>query len=275
MYKVFMTVRNRLAITKKAIKALHKHSKIPFQLYVYDNSSNYLLNEHFEYFRDLYKDGKIAQICFTTVDSTFNAFSKASTCNFFGLQHEQDPRKDTYDFLLFVDSDIIVQPEFDKILLNAWNKVKHLKWNNIKVIGQQRGGIKNKTECKEKIAGCSAVQGKLGGSGFWCVKPNFFSEIGYLSLRTLVGQNKRHDISYWRLMDSKTNGQPYILGLRADLRVHCGKIAGSTCNILTKKPKNKAMELIKFKDAEELIESMSFKEFYKIVTTDPKFANDW
>jgi len=107
MIKIFMTVRNRLAITKKAIYALKKHSKLPYQLFVYDNATNYRIKEHFSYFLKLYQKGQIAQITFTTTDSTFNAFSKASTCNFFGQQHEEDPKKYTYDFILMIDNDII------------------------------------------------------------------------------------------------------------------------------------------------------------------------
>ena len=87
MIKIFMSVRNRLAITKKAIEALILHSEIPHRIFVYDNATNYRLQDHFDFFHELYSRGLIAQITFTTVESTFNAFSKASTSNFFGLQH--------------------------------------------------------------------------------------------------------------------------------------------------------------------------------------------
>ena len=54
MVKIFMSVRNRLAITKKAIEALILHSEIPHRLYVYDNATNYRLKDHFDFFHELY-----------------------------------------------------------------------------------------------------------------------------------------------------------------------------------------------------------------------------
>ena len=56
MIKIFLTVRNRLAITKKCIQAIHKHSTMPYQLYVYNNQTNYKLDEHFEYFYELFNN---------------------------------------------------------------------------------------------------------------------------------------------------------------------------------------------------------------------------
>ena len=235
MYKIFMTIRNRLAITRKAIDALYKHATMPFQLYVYDNSTNYLIDEHFKYFSDLYKEKKITQVTFTTKDSVFNAFDKASTSNFFGLQHEQDPRKREYDFLLIMDNDIIVQPNFDEILLKAWKDVKNHKMDNIHVINQNPGGIVQAEKIPQRIAGYDSYIGKNSGSAFWCTQNDFFHKIGFLDLNKLVGFDKRHDIFYWRCMDLKNNGKKYVLGLNAELRIHCGSIAGSVCNALTKR----------------------------------------
>ena len=113
MIKIFISVRNRLAITQKCITAIKRHTKIKHQIYIYDNASNYLLQDHFLYFYNLYKSGQITQVTFTTEQSTFNAFSKASTCNFFGQQHEQDPNKDKYDFLIMIDNDVILAPKWD------------------------------------------------------------------------------------------------------------------------------------------------------------------
>ena len=52
MIKIFISVRNRLAITKKCIYALKEHSTIKHQIYVYDNETNYRLKEHFDYFQN-------------------------------------------------------------------------------------------------------------------------------------------------------------------------------------------------------------------------------
>ena len=83
MIKIFISVRNRLEITKKCLEALKRHSTIPHHIYVYDNSTNYMVAKHFAYFCEKYIAQEIAQVTFTSKASTFNAFSKASTFNFF------------------------------------------------------------------------------------------------------------------------------------------------------------------------------------------------
>ena len=120
MFKVMMTVRNRLAITIKAVEALYKHSSIDFQLYIYDNLTNYKIKEHFEYMWKLYETGLASQVTFNTKKSTFNAFSKAAASNQFGRLHQEDPNKDKYDFLTFMDNDIIVMQDWDLTIKKAW-----------------------------------------------------------------------------------------------------------------------------------------------------------
>jgi len=268
--KIMITVRNRLSITRKCIQALMKHSTMRNQIYVYDNLTSHKLDDHFNYFHKLYSKGLITQVTFNTSHSTFNAFSKAVACNQFGHLHEDDPDKDKYNFLVFLDNDIIVTPGWDGILHAAWKDVKKhddLK-KDIKVVGQLPGGIKNKQVYKHPIAGRVGKIGKLGGSGLWSVQPNFFRDVGYLDLNRLVNHNKKHDQSYWQSMEKRTNGRPYILGVDEKIGFHCGSIAGSVCNVLTRdKGTPQLMEKIKFAEAEEKIDKMNFDEFYKMVET--------
>jgi len=277
MIKVFLTVRNRLAMTKKCFKALRVHSTLPYQLYVYDNQTNHLVDEHFSYFSKLYNQGLLTQVTFNTTASTFNAFSKATACNMFGLQHEQDPNKDDFMFLVFLDNDIIVTPEWDKKLKIAWNYVRKNKLKHIKVIGQLPGGIRYKT-IKLDIGEMKGLVGKLGGSGLWSVRPNFFRDVGFLDLKKLIGHNKKHDQNYWLLLEKASKGEPYILGLREKLGVHCGTAAGSLCNRLTSnrgREDKEKYELIKFKQAEKDIEAMDFNTFYKSIINDKALLADW
>ena len=175
MYKIFLSCRNRLAITTKCITAIRKFSEIPHQIYVYDNLSNYKVDEHFMYWNLLYQKGIVHQITFNTKESTFNAFSKAVACNQFGSLHEMDPNKDNVDFLVFLDNDcIFVQQGWDNIIKEAWSDVKKYKLENIKIIGQLPNGIISKNTLEQKISGFTAKTGQHGGSGFWCVKPDFF-----------------------------------------------------------------------------------------------------
>jgi len=278
MIKIFMTVRNRLAITKKCIAAIQKHSTIPYQLYVYDNQTNYKLDEHFKYFSKLYNKGLVTQVVFNTNASTFNAFSKAASCNMFGLLHQQDPEKNKYSFLLILDNDIILTPKWDQKLAAAWKHVTKNNLNNIKVIGQSPGGVKYKKEVVKINDKLSGRTGKLGGSGLWSVRPNFFEDVGLLDLSKLVGFDKKHDQHYWRLLERSTGGKPYILALSHKLGIHCGKMSGSVCNILTRsrsKNDNQKLDLIKFENAENRIDKLKFDEFFKSIYNDKALLADW
>ena len=276
MVKIFMSVRNRLAITKKAIEALILHSEIPHRLYVYDNATNYRLKDHFDFFHELYNRKLISQITFTTEESTFNAFSKASTSNFFGLQHEQDPKKDKYDFLMMLDNDIIVTPGWDTKLKIAWNYVKEKRLKHVKVIGQLPGGIKSKAEKHRINKNIIGNVGVLGGSGLWSVRPDFFRTVGFLDLKPLVGFDKKHDQTYWRLLQRSSPGKPYIMGINQKLGIHCGKRAGSVCNRLTRaRNKPDKLERIKFEESEKSIDSFDFKTFYDSIINDKVLIGNW
>ena len=277
MIKIFMSVRNRLGMTKKCIEALKKHSKLPHQIYVYNNASDYRLKEHFEYFSEMYMNGTISQVTFTTEETTFNAFSKASTCNFFGLQHQQDPNKDKYEYLVIMDNDILVTLKWDLKFRAGWEYISRNKMKNVKVVGQLPGGIKGIDKKVHTVAGVEARLGALGGSGLWSIRPNFFEDVGLLDLKSLVGHNKKHDQLYWRLLHKASGGKPYIMGLRTKIGYHCGPIAGSICNRLTKGKSNPKWKTdgIKFADSDKDIENMSFDDFYKKVSEHEGVRRGW
>lgn len=276
MIKICLTVRNRLAITKKCIEALKKHSTLDHQIYVYDNLTNYRIKEHHEYFYNLLKHGLVSQVTFNTQSSTFNAFSKAVSSNQFGCNHMMDPNWPKYEFLTFLDNDIIVLPNWDKKILSAWNYINTKKLNNVHIVGQCPGGITKRKALPDKVNGITLKIGKQSGSGFWNVRTSFFKDIGYLDLKKLVGHDKRHDSSYWQIMEKVNNGKEYIIGLEDLLCIHCGGLAGSICNTLTRnRDNNQRYELIKFKDAEEKIEKTSFQDFIKQITTNNSLRNSW
>jgi hypothetical protein len=275
MIKIFISVRNRLAITKKCIEAIKRHSDLPHQIYVYDNATNYRVAEHFKYFAEMYAKGEVSQICFTSEDTTFRAFSKASTCNFFGQQHNQDPKRDEYTFLVMLDNDIIVMPNWDSKLKQGWKYVNKNKMKNFKVIGQRPGGIKHLEKTIHTIGDMTAKVGRLGGSGLWSVRPDFFKDVGFLNLNSLVGHDKKHDQHYWILMEKASGGKPYIMGLQTKLGIHTGPATGSVCNRLNRNRGNpKKGNLIKFENQEKKIDGMNFEEFMNYIKQ-RRLASGW
>lgn len=263
MIKIIMNVRNRLAVTKHAIRALYEHSTLDFQLYIYNNRTNYKLKQHFEYFWKLYEEGLVHQVTFNTKQSVFNAFDKAAALNSFGHNHNQDPRWQEYDYLVFLDNDMIVRPDWDIILKNTWEDINKYHMDNIKIVGQHPGGIKTAIKIKHKIAGYDSVTGTYGGSCFWCVKTNFYRDVGFLDLKPLVGLSKKHDQHYWRLLLKSSGGKHYILGLKAPMVLNTGGFVGSICNVLSYGTDASKEEKIKFIEKEEEISNMCFDIFYE------------
>lgn len=278
MIKIAITVRNRLEMLKKAIESLQRHSTIPHEIYIYDNLTNHRLKDHFDYYHELLEKKIIHQITFNTEVSTHHSFSKAAALNQFGHLINDDPKQNEISFLALIDSDIIVTMGWDKIVAKAWKFIKQQKMDHIRVVGQSPGGIKDKKPVKGEIAGHTAITGKFGGSGFWCVLPDFYKTVGFINLKELVNANKRHDQTYWRLMANLNKNKDYILGLQTKLCIHCGYMAGSVCNTLTDKKikdPNEKTEKIKFEEADKLIGSMSFDEFYKHIFSDERLIKDW
>lgn len=261
MIKIAMTVRNRLSVTKKAIEALYRHTTTDFQLYVYNNRTDYKVKEHFEFFWKLYNDGLIHQITFNTKESVYNAFDKAVALNNFGYNHSLDPNLKNYDFILFLDNDMLVLPEWDVMVKEAWDFINTRRLGHIKVVAQCPGGIKNVGNESFKVGKkrIKAITGRLSGSGFWAVRPNFYKDVGFLDIKPLIGFAKKHDQQYWKKM---AKGKNYILGLNHLMVLHTGPIAGSICNVIGYGTNSKKEKTIRFKEEERLIEEMSFDNFY-------------
>ena len=264
MIKIAITVRNRLAITRKCIESLVQHSTVPHQIYIYDNLTDYRLEDHFSYYNTLLRKKLIHQVTFNTAVSCYNSFSKAISLNDFGMHHEQDHQKNNYEMLVTLDNDIILRKEWDKILLKAWNDINRLQLKNIYVITQYLGGaVKYGKWLDQKLGGYRAYHGKLSGSCLWASRPNFYEEVGYLDPKTLININKKHDQYYWTKMETLSKGQPYVLGLDAPLLLRGGPIAGSVCNVIGYSNNPEKIKHVRYIEQDKYIDSMNFKDFYK------------
>ena len=175
-----------------------------------------------------------------------------------------------------MDNDIILMPGWDKYLERAWTYVRKNKLEHIKVIGQLPGGIKSKKEEHPIAKDLMGRAGVLGGSGLWSVRSNFFTDVGLLPLHQLVGQSKRHDQLYWQLLGKASPGKAYIMGLDKKLGIHCGTMAGSVCNVLTRqRGKKKDLNAIQFKEGDNNIRSMNFDTFFDKIQENKKLIADW
>jgi len=258
------------------ILALLKHSQLPRQIYVYDNLTDVKTDQHFALWHKLYQKGLISQVTFTTKESTFGSFSKVVTSNLFAQQHSQDINKNSYDFLVLLDNDVIVTPGWDSVLRQAWGDVARYGLKDVKIITQLPGGIKESKEISRNIAGVKSKIGKFGGSGLWCVRTDFFEKIGLLQVKNFIGSTKRYDQSYWYLTEVSTAGKPYILGLHRKLGIHCGSLSYSVCNILNSKRGQTSPNLEKVEgDTDRYIEGLSFDEFYDAVSGDEVLTKEW
>ncbi len=263
MIKIMLTVRNRLEITKKCIESLQKNTKLDYHLYVYNNLTSYRLNEHFEYFCKLFKQGIIKQLTFNSKESTFNAFSKAVSSNSFGHLHNDDPNKNKYDFLVMLDNDILLQNGWDYIILRAWEEVINHNLTNIKVICQHPGGLVDAEKLPFQIAGYDAIIGKFGGSFFWTISPKFFEEVEFLDISQLVGLTKKHDQNLWPRIQKAANSDKYILSLKAKMGLNAGSIVGSICNVIGYGNQSAInLEKIKYKETDKMIQNMTIDELY-------------
>ncbi len=266
MIKIALFVRNRLGVTKKCIEALKKFTQIPYKLYVYDNLTDYRIQDHFTYFMKLYEDGDITQITFNTRGSTFNAFSKVVATNQFAKLHMEDPDKDKCEYLLMLDNDIIVMPGWDQKFKIAWENVKlEGRHREIKVITQNPGGVMKRVPHKN-VGDIKCEIGQQGGSGFWSVLPNFYGDVGLIPIRQMVGRNKGHDIFYWRLLAQASKGKPYILALNEKMAYHVGHFAGSICNKL-----HSGQRTVKYPEKDKMIEDMNFDKFIETIVAYPNY----
>jgi len=271
MFKIVICVRNRLGITKKCIESICRHTKLPYEIYIYDNLTNYRLHEHFIYFHKLFQKKIIHQYTVNSNISTFNAFSKVVALNQFGHNHQMDPNKNKYDFLVFLDNDMIVTPDWDLYLDEAWKKIKTNKIPNIKIVTQYPGGVKFVKPLKFTIRNSETMSGKLGGSGFWAVNQDFFDTVGFLDCKLFIGKNKKHDQIYWRKLNKISRNKNYIMAIKANMVIHAGGLAGSVCNTLSKsKNDKKKLEKVKFKEVDSKIESLLFDDFYNGIKNESK-----
>lgn len=272
MIKILVTVRNRLAITKKCIESIKLNTTSSFQLFVYDNLSSYRFRQHIDYYVRMFQQGIITKFVINSKQSTFDCFSKVCSFNEFGFDHEQDPNKDDVDFLLLLDNDMILTPGWDKYALKAINHVKE-NMSNIHIITQFPGGVTDRNVDElELIDNMKCQIGTNGGSGFWILRPTFFRDIGFLDCSLVQGLTKKHDQNYWEKISHKVRGKKFSLTIPKIMSLHTGSITGSICNQLTKEPGN--TDNIRFVDKDQEIDNMSFIDFYNQIK-DRKDCQIW
>lgn len=258
---IFLSVRNRLAVTKKCIEALYKYTTCPFHLYVYDNCTTYKVAEHFKYFGDLYVENKITKYTVNTLESTYYAFSKAVAFNDFGHTIQQNPIKNRYDYYVCLDNDIIIRKEgWNDVFKDLWKAVACTEeLDSIRVLAQFPGGTT--VHQKGTIDDYKVNLGFASGSGFWAIRSDFFDTIGFLNLAELVGHNKKHDQLYWKKMRAYNSNAPYVLAVEELLAVHFDNYKDyNSLSICLPTQDDPSMTVV-HEDVEEEIAAMTFEDF--------------
>ena len=269
MIKICITVRNRLAVTKKCIESIHKHTTQPFQIYVYDNLTSHRFKDHIDYYTKQFRHNIISKFIINSDSSTYNCFSKVCAFNEFGFDHEQDPDKDGIDFLVLLDNDMILTPAWNEKAFAVINGLSNHE--NIHIVTQCPGGVSDRKE-SITVNGIKCDVGVHGGSGFWILKPTFFREIGYLDCNLVKGLNKKHDQNYWRKIEKVTNGKKYALAIHHIMALHTGPVySGSVCNILTKDKMD--FKNIRLEEEDKNIENMDFDTFYNEIKDNERCQN--
>lgn len=269
---VFITVRNRLAITKKCIESLYLNTNRPIHLFVFDNCMSTRLDEHFIYFCNLYKVGRLQKYVVNTVTSTYNAFSKAMSFNEFGLFIESHPNKNEYEWLLCLDNDmIIIQKGWDDYIASMFNEVDKHEGNTIQIVTQYPGGVSG----SDHMFGNIKVRvGVNGGSGFWNIRPDFFSKVGLLEPEPLLGISKRHDIHYWEKLNKFSRGQPYTVAIDLPLALHvayCNGMDLSVCKAI----RNDHASNVDFESFDALVEGLQYDDFLEWIKRDEDVFRRW
>lgn len=272
---VFMTVRNRLSLSEKCIEALYKNTSSDIHLFVFDNCTTHNIDGHFTYFSYLYKQGKLQKYVVNTLISTFNAFSKAMSFNEFGVYIESLPDKSIYDFLLCLDNDmILVEKDWDLIIKEAMEATSK-KIPTLEIWAQYPGGCSGHDYTIPIKGQDTTIRlGINSGSGFWCIKPDFFSRVGLIEPELLVGINKRHDIELWSKLNELHKGKPYVCAIKIPMALHFSYFNGKDLSICKPTRNDPSKEIIHH-DVEKLVNSMSYEEFIEFIKKDEELFSQW
>lgn len=270
---VFLSVRNRLAITKRCIEYLFKNTRREIDLFVFDNCTGTRIPDHFNYFCRLYEQGKLQKYVANTITSTYNAFSKAMSFNEFGLFIENHPDKFSYDWLVCLDNDmILIQEKWDDIIGTMFEEVDKKEPNNtIQIITQYPGGCSGTDYNLDKF---KIRVGVNSGSGFWNIRPDFFTKVGLLESEPLIGINKRHDLELWPKLNAYTKGQPYVIAIDQPMALHIAYHDGKDLSICKATRNNPAMN-VDFELFDNLIETMNDTEFNEFIMKDADVSRRW
>lgn len=266
---VMITVRNRLALTKKCIQTLYKSTRRPIHLFVYDNCTSYKIKEHFDYFSELYETGVLQKYVVNTFESTYNAFSKVVAFNEFGRTILENPIANRYEFLVLLDNDMMmVKDNWDDIIIDMWRGIdseEELR-DMIHIVTQWPNGCTS-AQTGEFHIGDENYKLQLGytsGSCFWCFRDSFFKKVGFLNPNNVVGQNKKHDQLYWHKMRAINNHKPYILAVEEDLVVTYDNYKDINLSICDPSQFDPQKE-ITFKEVDDTIDKMPYDSFMNLL----------
>ena len=258
MIKVFLSVRNRLGLTKQCLEALRRYTKAPLEIYVFDNLTEpRLLAEHAAFFADKILRGEIAQYVINTAASTHGSFSLCAAATQFADQYARDARG-TCKMILQLDNDVIVEGGWDSSVRLIWDAVKKAGIDTVQYVSPFVWGS-HKTDVM--VGEVPVCVGLMGGSAFMAMQPDFYSTIGMPEPRLLRGKCKGYDRWLGWHIEAKIP-ESYAATADLPLATHCGPLVASICNRLHNGEEAYSPEI---EEHDRAIGEMSFEDFREMV----------
>jgi hypothetical protein len=272
---IHLSCRDRYAVTQKCIESLLKKTRRPVHLFVYDNVTTYRTKEQWEYFRSLYEDGKICKYVANTVTSTYGCFGKIVSFNDFGFYIAAHPNPNAYEMIVCLDNDMIaVEDGWDDLVVAARTELNKGP-NHIEIIGQYPGGTSGyETEIVLNGKKYRSRIGIQGGSGFWCMQPDFFDKVGFLDPKDFVGVGKGHDTSLWKKLSDFTGGKPYTYVIDHPMFLHFSYVNGKDLSICRTNRHDPSM-IVVHEDVDKFVEAMPYEDFIAFIKKDVDILSKW
>ena len=178
--KICLTIRNRLAYTKKTIQSLRENTpREEYELYIFGNMSDRELEEQWTYLRRLYQRKHVDGIVINTETSTMGRWSKSWAINqCIRLCELQDNASRHWEWLVIIDNDMVIRKPWLDTAKKVYMEAKS-KYPSVMVCSPwDDPNPEHPVVAKENYAGVPVKIKRGNGAGCWLVHREFLTKIG-------------------------------------------------------------------------------------------------